>query len=319
MPMKEKIIEAPFESYFGVFLTLACSLACDYCVQKISMPQQPIAHYHTVSGRSWVEALNSIAARTKKRFLRPAKKKKVSITGGEPTLHPDFVYIINNLDHNWNITVTSNFTSSSLKKDIGFLRQIKRKRGLKFNGSFHFLYTPIDKFIENTLKIKKAGLFVHTLFIVGHPGYIEEIQRYRKRLLEIHPLVKLQRYLGYHQGKLYPLEHGYDIEYQQQDGIRNYKDYREGFSQNARQPIYCRMNKVLFAPNGDIYNCHYKLYTGHKDKLGNLFANDVHIVLPQDYFLCQDFGFCNPCDSESHSFKRLNGEEFNISAATLSA
>lgn len=74
------------------------------------------------------------------------------------------------------------------------------------------------------------------------------------------------------------------------------------------------MNKVLFAPNGDIYNCHYKLYTGHKDKLGNLFEQDVRIVIPQDYFLCQDYGFCNPCDSELHSFKRLDGAEFNISA-----
>lgn len=104
MPIKEKIIEAPFEAYFGVFLTLGCSLNCDYCVQKISLPNQPVAHYPIVSGEEWVTALNAIAERTKRRFLRPSKKKKLSITGGEPTLHPDFIYIINNLDRNWNIT-----------------------------------------------------------------------------------------------------------------------------------------------------------------------------------------------------------------------
>jgi len=313
MQMKEKIIEAPFESYFGVFLTLACSLACEYCVQKVSLPNQPLGRYPIVSGKMWVEALNSITPRIKKRFLRPAKKKKISITGGEPTLHPDFVYIINNLDNNWRITVTSNFISPFFEKDIRFLKQIKKRRGLKFNGSFHFLYTSIEKFIENVLKIKKAGLFVHTLFVVAHPGHIEEVQRYRRELLKIHPLVKLQRFLGHFQGKLYPCQEGYDIEYQQQDGIYNYKDYQEGFSQKNKQDMFCRMNKVLFAPNGDIYNCHYKLYTRGKDKLGNLFEEDVRVILPQDYFLCQDFGFCNPCDSEGHPFRRPNAGEFNIS------
>ncbi len=315
MPGKDRIIEAPLESYFGVFLTLACSFACEYCVQKISLPNQPIARYPLVSGREWVEALNSITPRIKKRFFRPAKKKKISITGGEPTLHPDFAYIINNLDNNWRVTVTSNFISPFFEKDARPLKEVKKRKGLKFNGSFHFLYTPIERFIENVLKIKKAGLFVHTLFIVAHPGHIEEAKRHRKELLKIHPLVKLQRFLGSFQGKLYPCQEGCGIEYQQQDGIYNYKDYQEGFSQKNKQNILCRMNKVLFAPNGDIYNCHYKLYTGQEDKLGNLFANDRHIVLPKGYFICRDFGFCNPCDSEGHPFKRLNGEEFNISAA----
>ncbi|MFA5089961.1 MAG: radical SAM protein [Candidatus Omnitrophota bacterium] len=313
MSLERKIIEAPFESYFGVFLTLACTFKCDYCVQKISLPNQPIAHYPLVSGKEWVDALNSITGRVKRRFFRPAKRKKISITGGEPTLHPDFVYILNNLDRNWNITVTSNFTSPFFSGNAAQLRQIRKRYYLKFNGSFHFLYTPLDKFIENMLKVKKTGFKVHTIFIVGHPGHMEEIQRYKKELLKAHPLVKVQRFLGYYQGKLYPCKEGYDINYQQEDGIYNYQDYTEGFSQKEKRPVYCRMNKVLFSPSGDMYNCHYKLYTGHGEKMGNIFAKNLHIVLPGGFFLCQDYGFCNPCDAEGHPFKRVGGEEFNIS------
>ncbi|MDD4953667.1 MAG: hypothetical protein PHG40_02035 [Candidatus Omnitrophica bacterium] len=312
--MDKKIIEAPFDSYYGVFLTMACSFSCEYCVQKISLPQQPVASYPIIPGEDWVEALNSISGRARRKFLRPTKKKKLSITGGEPTLHPDFVYILNHLDKDWRITVTSNFISPFFQKDAPGLKQIKRKRGLKFNASFHFLYTTLDKFIENVQKVKKAGLLVHTLFIVAHPAYMDKIQQCRDALLEVHPNVKLQRFLGYSQGRLYPAQEGYDIEYQQRDGIYNYKDYQAGFNQQNKQDIYCRMNKVLFAPNGDIYNCHYKLYTGHKEKLGNLFRKGLHIALPADYFLCHDYGFCNPCDSEGHSFRRLDGSEFNISA-----
>ena len=79
MSAKPKIINAPFNYYFGVFLNLSCSLPCEYCVQKIALPHAPLARYGIVSGKEWVEALNSIAGRTKKRFLRSPKKKKLSI------------------------------------------------------------------------------------------------------------------------------------------------------------------------------------------------------------------------------------------------
>ncbi len=316
MPEYDKVIEAPFDYYFGAFLNLSCSLPCEYCVQKISLPGQPIARYPMMSGQKWAEALNSIAGRTKKRFLRHPKRKKISITGGEPSLHPDFIYILNNLDKDWKITVTSNFTSAFFDKDIEFLKQIKRRSNLKFNASYHFMYTSIEKFIENVKKVKRAGFIVHSLFIVAHPAHMKEAEVCRSKLLKIHKIVKLQRFFGKHEGGLYPSENAYDVVCEQEDGIVNYKAYREGFGQSGKKDVYCRVKKVLFAPNGDIYNCHYKLYTGHKDKFGNILDKDLHIVMPQDFFLCHDYGFCNPCDSEGHAFKDLEGKEFNIGTDT---
>jgi len=312
MPEYNKVIEAPFDYYFGAFLNLNCSLPCEYCVQKISLPAQPIARYSLMSGKEWVEALNSIAGRTKKRFLRHPKRKKISITGGEPSLHPAFIYILNNLDKDWKITVTSNFTSPFFDKDIKFLRQIKRRTNLKFNASYHFMYAPIEKFIENVKKMKKALFAVHTLFIVAHPAHMKKVEECRLKLLKIHHTVKLQRFFGRHGGDLYPSENAYDIVCEQEDGIVNYKAYRDGFNQAGKKDVYCRVKKVLFAPNGDIYNCHYKLYTGHRDKFGNILDKDLHIVMPEGFFLCHDYGFCNPCDSEGHAFKDLQGKEFNI-------
>ena len=310
--MNKKTIDAPFDYYFGVFLNMNCSLPCEYCVQKITLPEVQVVRYPLVPGKEWVEALNSIAGRTKKRFLRSPKRKKLSVTGGEPSLHPDFIYILNNLDKDWKITVTSNFSSPFFDKDIKSLKQIKRSHGLKFDASFHFMYANIEKFIENVKKMKRAGFLVHSIFLVAHPAHMKEIEEYKNRLLKIHKTVKLQRFFGRHEGDLYPIENAYDVVCEQEDGIRNYEAYHEGFNQSGKKDIYCRIKKVLFAPNGDIYNCHYKLYTGHKDKFGNLFDKDLHIVMPQGFFLCHDYGFCNPCDSEGHAFKRLNGAEFNI-------
>ena len=69
MSKYDKVIEAPFDYYFGAFLNLSCSLPYEYCVQKITLPGQPVARYPLVSGKEWVDSLNSIAGRTIKRFL----------------------------------------------------------------------------------------------------------------------------------------------------------------------------------------------------------------------------------------------------------
>ncbi len=312
--MKEKVIDSHFTAFWGVFLNLDCNLNCRYCIQKISLPQKPAACYAARTGKEWAQALNAISGRTQRRFLRSPRIKKLSILGGEPTLFPDFLYVLNNLDKRWKITVTSNFDSPFFKQGAEFFKQIRKRSRLRFNGSFHFIYTPLEKFIANVQRLKKAKIAVHTLFLVAHPGYLDKALDYKARLLKIHPRVKLQRFLGFHQGNLYPRESDYEIEEEQKDGISNYRLYQEGFGQNKASPIFCRSDKVLITPNGDIYNCHYKLYTGHKDKLGNLFDDEVRVRIPREYFFCRDFGFCNPCDCEGRLFKSLTGEVKSISS-----
>lgn len=305
--MKEKIIDSHFTAFWGVFLTLGCNLRCDYCVQKISLPLRPPASYSPQSGPMWTAALNAIANRTQKRFLRRRRIKKLSILGGEPTIFPDFLYVLNNLDKNWKITVTSNFDSPFFSHPDK-LRQIKHKSRLRFNGSLHFLHTPWERFAANVRRLQKAGISVHTLFVVAHPGHLDKVLEYKKKLLRIHPRVKLQRFFGVYKNNLYPREDDYGLAEEQIDGIDDYHLYRQGFSQKNASSVLCHSDKALIAPNGDIYNCHYKLYTGHKDKLGNLFAADVHARVPRDYFPCGEFGFCNPCDSEGHLFKTVDGQ-----------
>ncbi|MCQ9208128.1 MAG: radical SAM protein [Omnitrophica bacterium] len=305
--MKAKIIDSHFTAFWGVFLSLGCNLRCPYCIQKISLPQKPLACYHSLAGKEWVEALNAISNRTKKRFLRPARIKKLSILGGEPTIYPDFLYVINNLDKNYKLTVTSNFDSPFFNQQTDF-KQIKHKARLRFNGSLHFIHTPLDRFIANVQKLKRSRVNVHTLFLVAHPAYLDQALDYKKQLLKIHPRVKLQRFLGFHQGSLYPRASDYNVEQDQKDGIYNYALYQEGFGQEKASSIFCHSDKVLIAPNGDIYNCHYKLYAAHKERLGNLFEDEVNVHIPREYSPCQDFGFCNPCDSEAHLFKTLGGK-----------
>ena len=310
--MKPKVIDSHFTAFWGIFLNLDCNLNCHYCIQKISLPKIHLAHYETQTGKAWVEALNAISNRIQKRLLRPPRIKKLSILGGEPTIYPDFLYVINNLDKNWKITVTSNFDSPFFNHDAKFFKQIKNKDRIRFNGSLHFIHTPLEKFIANVQKLKRAKIHVHTLFLVAHPSYSDKAVAYKRRLLKIHPRVKLQRFLGLYQDRLYPQASGYNIEEEQKDGINNYQLYQDAFGQKKASPTFCHSDKVLIAPNGDIYNCHFKVYTGHQDRLGNLFADEVKVHIPREYFFCRHFGFCNPCDSEGHLFKTIDGEIMSV-------
>ncbi|NQT00322.1 MAG: radical SAM protein, partial [Candidatus Omnitrophica bacterium] len=254
--MKPKIIDSHFTAFWGAFLNLDCNLKCHYCIQKISLPQKPLANYSGRSGKEWVEALNAIANRSKRRFLRRARVKKLSILGGEPTLYPDFLYLLNNLDRDWKITVTSNLDSSFFDRKVELLKQIEHRARLRFNGSWHFLYTPSERFIANLEKLKKTRIAVHTLFLVGHPAYSDKAQAYKAKLLKIHPRVKLQRFLGFNKNELYPRQADQKRTQEQKDGISNYSLYQQGFGQKQTLKIGCHSDKVLIAPNGDIYNCH---------------------------------------------------------------
>lgn len=66
-----------------ISLTMRCTLDCDYCCQKVLLGHRPVVKETNFTG--WVKWF--------KRFPYPIKE--VYVSGGEPTIHPDFVKIVN--------------------------------------------------------------------------------------------------------------------------------------------------------------------------------------------------------------------------------
>ena len=277
-------------AYWGAFLTLTCSADCPYCIQKIVPEEFKKARRATsLSGEEWVRLLNGIEHRS---------GQPLALTGGEPSIHPDFLYVLNNLE-GYTITVTTNLISKHFDDVDELIRDVHPTSPVRFNTSFHPGSIEPEEYIRRVKRMKALGLWVDQVAMVNHPGseFEEYRQIFRRHGLELRP----QSFLGYWNGKLYPTPDDPNVTNDPREhGITDLKLYREGFSARKRQPIYCQTRRFLIGPDGWVYNCHYHLYS-HKSPVGDLTKGEVH--LKEGPYYCEDFGFCNPCDFPHVTFK----------------
>ena len=220
-------------------------------------------------------------------------------------MHPDFFEIVNGLDYDWNITITSNLCSPVFNDIPGFAKKLKRRRKFRINSSFHEGPVGAKEFIRRVHELKRVGLPVNRIFTVcWPPDDLGRFQEYSRVFKENGLFLEKQRYGGFYKEKFYPFS-GNEDEFEFKDNIKDYGEYARGCALADRRKILCKMDKVLFAPDGTIYNCHYKIYSGSGDSYGNIFSGSSKVSIPDDYFQCNDYGFCNPCDWPSAKFKNI--------------
>ncbi len=284
-------------AYWGAFLTLACTANCSYCIQKMDFASFQIARRTNIlSGRQWVHFLNAIEH-------RPGQP--LALIGGEPLLHPDFITILNNLE-GYAITVTTNLISRHLKNVDEFVSKLRTKSSVRFNTSFHPGFISAEDYISRVKRMRELGLWVDQVAMVDHPNskFIKFKEIFARNGLALRP----QSFLGYWKGQLYPTSNDSDVTNDAREhGIYDLKLYNEGFANRQKKPVYCQTRRFLIAPDGLVYNCHYHLYS-RTNPVGDLLKGELN--LKEDYYYCEDFGFCNPCDFPHVRFKRIEKSTF---------
>ena len=201
----------------------------------------------------------------------------ITFQGGEPLLHKDFYYIINNIKSNINIDLLTN-----LEFDINeFMDNINPER-LKRNApyasirvSYHAPEMDIDKLILKVRTMLDNGYSIG-IWGVEHPLYMNEIKRAAEKCKEKGIDYRTKEYLGFYDNKLYG----------------NYL-YTEAVSGKVNKKVRCKGSELLINPEGKIFICHSDLYSG-KNEIGNLLDDDFQIR--ENFFECDHFGHCNPCD-----------------------
>ena len=279
-------------AYWGAFITFACTGNCDYCIQYLSSNEfvEAKKEYNKdmLKPEEWVDFYNK---------AQKWKGHRLGIIGGEPTIYPGFFEVVNGIEGYYK-TITTNLESPIFEDVKAFSANIVDKNVLRINTSFHPRLTNVDEFSNKIFQLREQGFNVDQIAMVDHPT--SNFKKYYYEFINKGLVLQPQTYLGRVGEELLP---NANLDYSSdhgEHGIDNFELYKEGFSYKEKKDIMCMTGKFLVSPNGGIYKCHYHLYS-NRNSLGNIKDG----VLPRfdDYSICSDFGFCNPCDFPNVRFK----------------
>ncbi len=242
------------------FFVLVCNQGCPYCVNHHA--KETNLKFKLEPGSRWIAALNGLEL-----------IDDIRTGGGEPTLHPDFVELFNEVkDVPGRIVIGTNGAELAARK----LLQVRSRPRLRVQISYHPTQTDLESFIQRVLRIQAVhgeNVGVHGITRSGNPDCFiaEQILRHCGIRMSAHPF-------------LYDHNGFYD------ESLRDFSD----MSKPPRR-IRCPLSIYKpIAPNGDIYACHQLMYTQSRiGILGNIFTRWSSPALEID---CPMFGWCNPCD-----------------------
>ena len=201
----------------------------------------------------------------------------ITLQGGEPGLHPDFIEIVQQVSRIHPVDILTN-----LAFDLDtFVRQVdpaalnRPAPYAPIRVSYHPEQFTLPDLLERVEILVSAGFRVG-LYGVLHPDYEAVILEAQRQCIERGLDFRTKPFLGWHQGRLYG-------------------EYAcpEACAGAPYKTCECAPSELLIAPDGSIHRCHYFLYC-QKTALAQI--GDPQIILPDDYLACPWLGACNPCD-----------------------
>ena len=253
-------------NYIACFLTLECNLSCGYCINLFGAKQ---GHRKSVMpAGDWISGLNRLAA---------AHDLPVTLQGGEPSLHPGFIHIINNIKKELSIDILTNllFDVDEFIKMVDPARLRRNAPYPNIRVSYHPPCMDLGELIKKVLKMQDAGFSVG-IFSILHPGFKKEISEAQRRCLDLGIDFRTKELLGKLGNKLY----GTYL-------------YPEAIHREKRKRCLCRTSELIIGSDGTVFRCHRDLYA-HLRPIGSILDEDFRI---EDKFReCDQFGDCNPCD-----------------------
>ncbi len=262
--MKPVVIPAHY-NYIAAFLTLACNLKCSYCINRFGGDGFVKAR---LTGEQWVAGLNRIVSRP---------DLPITLQGGEPSLHKDFIHILNNLKPGLNIDILTNlqFDADEFIDKVDPARIKRDAPYASIRVSFHPSEMELEPLAKKVLKLQDAGFSIG-IWGVLHPSQEKLIRDAQEYCQGLGIDFRFKEFLGEHEGVM----HG------------TYK-YEGACSQEFERKVLCKTTELIMGSDGSVYRCHSDLYEG-RQAVGNII--DPAFELEDIYRVCEVYGRCNPCD-----------------------
>ena len=263
--MKPIIIPDSY-NYIAVFLTFKCNLECSFCINNFESIPRQLKKTH-LSGDEWIIGLNRIVSRTDLR---------VTLQGGEPLTHKDFVKIVNGIKKDLTIDVLTNLYREKL-----FLFHINPNRLKRpapyacIRVSYHPEQMELMPLLEKVVTMQKAGFSIG-VWGVNHPLQKEKLEEARVACQQAGIDFRLKEFLGEHDGKVYG----------------TYR-YHGAMSKEIKKSCACKTTELIIGPDGNVYRCTSDVYE-HRPSIGHIL--DPNFEIEDIFRLCDWYGHCNPCD-----------------------
>jgi pyruvate-formate lyase-activating enzyme len=267
-----RVIKIPESyKYIAVFPTMRCNLNCSFCLNAFDKNFNRTG-FKELTGKEWVEALNRLES----------SSVPISFSGGEPFLHPDFLYILNNLKQELNIDILTNLYNEALVNQ--FISQVKPERIKRdapyasIRVSYHPEQMDAEKLIRNVKKLQDIGFSVGIWAVqFPSPQQLQAITQMQFRCKDAGIDFRVKDFTGQYKDELYG----------------DYSKYPGCFSSNNLKTCLCKTSELLVGPDANIYRCHRDLFT-EENPIGNLLNSDFQV---EDKFrTCNKYGQCHPCD-----------------------
>lgn len=264
-PFLPPLVMGPQYNYIAAFLTFACNLECSYCINHF---ETGVIRRPMISGEAWVAALNRIVSRD---------DLPITLQGGEPSLHPDFYYILNNVKRELNIDILTNlqFDVDEFMQKVGPQRIKRKSPYASIRVSYHPETMDLEALVPKVVRLLEAGYSVG-IWAVAHPSYEKVITEAHKRCQGLGIDFRLKDFLGEWQGRLY--------------GTYRYQGACE---KKFKKNVLCRTTELLMDSAGSVFRCHADLYSG-QNPVGCI--TDPDFAIDDSFRPCAIFGHCNPCD-----------------------
>ena len=230
-------------NYIAAFLTLNCPYRCSYCVNWDDRS------YKEKSGEYWVDNLNRLET-----------DLSVTLSGGEPTTHKDFYYIVNNCKHRLELLTNLSFDIDMFIASVDANVFNNDRSFAPIRASFHSDWMDLDKTIEKIRKLSAAGFRV-ALYCVETDTNREAIERMYK-----------QDDIDFQTKPLLPSEPSDSVDVEGE----------------------CRTRELIIGPDGSIFKCHRDMYKKEYPigELGNI------TNIEYKFRKCNNAVDCHPCDSK---------------------
>lgn len=270
----EEVIKIPKDyNYISAFLTMRCNLSCSFCLNAFDKKFDRKG-FKELSGVEWIKYLNKIES-------RPGVP--ITFSGGEPTLHKDFIEIINNIKPEVNIDLLTNlyWGEKFIERFVSEINPERIKRDSPY-ASIRASYHPEqmgngEKLVENAKILKKNGFSVGIWAVLyPSPTQLSSINQMQFRCKDEEIEFRVKEFTGDYKGETYG----------------DYSKYPDAVGRNLESRL-CKTSELLIGPNGDVYRCHRDLYA-EEFSVGNI--AEPTFKIENEFKPCKKYGACHPCD-----------------------